>query len=67
MFSDGLIEPQGVNVMKKIWIVVYVWRGLIEEPQIFFDEASAMKRKRQILKTLNPAYDEVDVFEKVLT
>ncbi len=66
MYSDGLIAPHGVNVMKKIWILVYVWRGLIEEPQIFFDKASAMKRKQQILKNFNRSYDEVEVFEKVL-
>jgi hypothetical protein len=52
--------------MKKIWILVYVWHGLIEEPQIFLDEASAMRRKEEILRKLNRAYDEVEVFEKTI-
>jgi hypothetical protein len=63
---DGLVGLQGVNEMKKIWILVYVWHGLIEEPQIFLDEASAMRRKEEILRKLNRAYDEVEVFEKTI-
>lgn len=64
MYSDGLIEQPGVNVMKKIWILVYVWRGLIQEPEMFFDAKSAGKRKAEILKSFNPAYDEIEIFEK---
>ncbi len=51
--------------MKKIWILIYVNRGLIQEPEIFFDEPSALKRKRKLLKNFNPDYDEVEVFEKL--
>ena len=50
--------------MKKIWILVYVWRGLIQEPEMFFDAKSAGKRKAEILKSFNPAYDEIEIFEK---
>lgn len=64
MYSDGLIEPQGVNIMKKIWILVHVWRGLIQEPEMFFDANSADNRRAEILKDFNPAYDEIEVFEK---
>ncbi len=52
--------------MKKIWLLIYVNRGLIQEPEIFFDEPSALKRKRQVLKTFNRDYDEVGIFEKFI-
>jgi len=52
--------------MKKIWLVVYVCRGCIQEPEIFFEEAPALKRKREILKIFNRDYDEVEVFMKEL-
>lgn len=64
MCSDGLTARLGVN-MKKIWILVHVWHGLIQEPEIFSDKASAMKRKQEVLKSLNRAYEEVEVFEKL--
>ena len=50
--------------MKKIWILVHVWRGLIQEPEMFFDANSADNRRAEILKDFNPAYDEIEVFEK---
>ncbi len=50
--------------MKKLWVLVYTWRGLIQKPEIFFDERSVSKRKREILKNFNPEYDEIGVFEK---
>ncbi len=51
--------------MKKIWLLIYVNRGLIQEPEIFFDEQSALKRKRIILKNFNQDYDEIEIFEKI--
>jgi len=50
--------------MKKIWILVYVYRGLIQQPEIFSSEIAALKRKQQILKNFNHDYDEVEIFEK---
>lgn len=55
-----------MSIMKTIWLVIYVSRGFIQEPELFFDKSSALKRKREILKTFNRDYDEVEVFEKVL-
>ena len=52
--------------MKRIWILVMVKRGFIEEPEIFLDKRSAQARKRELLQDFNPDYDEMDVFEKTL-
>lgn len=50
--------------MKKIWILVLTKRGFIEEPEIFYDEQSAFRRKKMMMLDFNPDYDELDVFEK---
>ena len=52
--------------MKRIWILVMVKRGFIEEPEIFLDKRSAQARKRELLQDFNPDYDEIDIFEKTL-
>jgi hypothetical protein len=52
--------------MKRIWILVMVKRGFIEEPEIFLDKRSAQARKRELLQDFNPDYDEIDTFEKTL-
>jgi hypothetical protein len=53
-------------MMKRMWILVAVKRGFIEEPEIFFDKRSAQARKRQLLRDFNPDYDELEIFEKPL-
>lgn len=50
--------------MKKIWILVYVHRGFIQEPEIFLDKKSALSRKEGILRHFNKDYDEIEIFEK---
>jgi hypothetical protein len=50
--------------MKKIWLIIYVHRGLIQEPEIFMNENTALERKKEILKNFNRDYDEVEIFEK---
>ena len=50
--------------MKKIWILIHIHRGLIQEPEIFADEKSAENRKQIILNNFNPDYDEIGVYEK---
>jgi hypothetical protein len=50
--------------MKKIWLLIHVHRGFIEEPEIFYDEQTAMKRKAFLLKEINQDYDEIKVYEK---
>ncbi len=52
--------------MKKIWLLIHVHHGLIQEPEVFFDEQSATERKLFLLKSLNADYDELEVFEKLL-
>ncbi len=50
--------------MKKIWILIFVYRGFIQEPEIFIDEDSALLRKKEILKNFNRDYDEIEIFSK---
>ncbi len=64
MYSDGLIELLNLNAMKKIWILIYVHRGFIKEPEIFSDKKSAESRKHIILNNFNRDYDEIEIYEK---
>jgi len=48
----------------KVWIVSLVKRGFVQEPEILYDSARAERRKNQLLKDLNPDYDEIGIFEK---
>lgn len=50
--------------MKKIWILILVKRGFIQEPEIFTDKKSALLRKKIILNHFNKDYDEVEIFKK---
>ena len=52
--------------MKKIWIVIHVHHGLIQEPEIFTNEQSALRKKKKILETFNADYDEIEIFTKQL-
>lgn len=33
--------------MKKVWILIYVWRGLIQEPELFNNRRMAIKENRK--------------------
>lgn len=44
--------------MKTIWLLIYVHHGLIQEPEIFMDRDSVMKRKSLLLSEMNPDYDD---------
>lgn len=51
--------------MQKIFILVWVHRGFIREPELFYSVQEAEIRRREIKKAgFNPDYDEVEVFEK---
>lgn len=50
--------------MKKIWILIYIHRGFIQEPEIFPDKKSAESRKQMILNNFNRDYDEIGIYEK---
>lgn len=52
--------------MKKIWILIYVHRGFIQEPEIFLKIKNAEKRKKSIMQNFNPDYDEISIFEKMI-
>ncbi|MBU0763538.1 MAG: hypothetical protein KJ607_01745 [Bacteroidetes bacterium] len=52
--------------MKKIWILVQVKRGFIIEPEIFYVEKEAVKRKAELMKRFNRDYDEIEIFEKLI-
>lgn len=66
MFLHGLTELTKINFMKKIWILIYVYRGLIQKPEVFTDRQTALKRKQGILKDFNKDYDEIEIFEKII-
>ncbi len=50
--------------MKNFWIVIYIYHGLIQEPELFDTKKAALKRKKEILKDFNPEYDELEIFKK---
>lgn len=51
--------------MKKIFVLIWVYRGLIQDPEIFYNRNDAELRKEKIQrKGFNPDYDEINVFEK---
>ncbi len=52
--------------MKIIYILIWVHRGFIQEPEIFYSAKDAEKRKNEIeTNGFNPDYDELDVFKKL--
>jgi len=50
--------------MKKFWILVHVFHGLVQEPEFFYTEKDAAKRKQELLKYYRSEYDEIEIFEK---
>ncbi|HEX9650741.1 MAG TPA: hypothetical protein VGA21_09275 [Cyclobacteriaceae bacterium] len=51
--------------MKKIWILIHVHKGFIQEPEIFSDKKSAESRNRIIPNNFNRDYDdEIGIHEK---
>lgn len=53
--------------MKKIWILILVKRGFIQEPEIFFTRHLADNRKKTLMRDFNPDYDEIEIFEKYIS
>lgn len=53
--------------MINIWIVVHTEKGFIQEPEIFQSYKDALYRKSYLLKYINPDYDEVDLFERIIS
>ena len=51
-------------MMKKIYILFYVWRGLTTAPEIFYRKKDALKRESEIKKTMNPDFDEIGIYKQ---
>jgi hypothetical protein len=65
MYSVGLKELLIIKKMKKIFILIWVYRGFIQDPEIFYNRKDAELRKDKIKEDgFNKDYDEVDIFEK---
>jgi hypothetical protein len=52
--------------MKKIWVLVHVYHGIIQTPEFFKNKKEALKRKKEIQLDFNKDYDEIDLFLKFL-
>ena len=51
--------------MKKIFVLIWVHRGFIQAPEIFYSRKDAELRKAKIIEVgFNPDYDEIDIFKK---
>jgi len=50
--------------MRKIWLIVLVKKGFIQEPEIYNDELSAKNRKKELQMNFNPDYDELEIFQR---
>jgi len=48
----------------KVWILSLVKKGFIQEPEIFYNASEVEERRQELIKDLNPDYDEIEVFEK---
>ena len=52
--------------MNKLWLLILVKRGFIQEPEIYYDELSAKNRERELQKDINPDYDELEGLCKLM-
>jgi hypothetical protein len=51
--------------MNSVFVLVWVYRGFIQEPEFFRTRLDAEIREKEILDArFNPDYDELEVFEK---
>ena len=72
MSSNGTIEfiigseEMSARENEKLWIAVYVWRGLVEDVRVYRKESSARRQERSWRRSMNPDYDETYVSEAVI-
>lgn len=53
--------------MKKIFVLIWVYHGIIQDPEIFYNRKDAELRKENIqMERFNHDYNEIDIFEKSL-
>jgi hypothetical protein len=51
--------------MRKIYILIWIYRGLIQDPMVFNNLVDAESMKEEIIKNgFNHDYDEIQIFEK---
>ncbi len=51
--------------MNNFYILIWVHRGFIQEPEIFKSKKEAIIRKTQIKRSVfNRDYDEINIFER---
>ena len=48
---------------KRLWVAVFVWRGLLNEVKVFNSEAAALRQEQRWRKRMNELDDEIGVFE----
>lgn len=48
----------------KVWILVLVKRGFIQQPELFRKYKDAKKRMNLLLQDFNRDYDEIEIFPK---
>ncbi len=48
---------------RRFWVVVFVWRGLLDEVKVFNSETAALKQEQRWHKRMNEQEDEIGVFE----
>ena len=53
--------------MRTIWILVHSHSGIINEPEIFYSIEESRERKNELLKKFDEHYDEIEIFETLLT
>jgi hypothetical protein len=56
-------NPKPMAKPKSLWLVVNVWHGLIQPPEVFKTKRTAKQRENILRKEMQPEYDEVGLFE----
>jgi hypothetical protein len=51
---------------KRVFVAVYVWRGVIDDVKAFQDEKSALRRARYWRRSANAENDDIGVYEVVI-
>lgn len=65
MFIIGIIDQGKNSKVKKKWILIHVWHGLIQKPELFIYKKDALKRKKEI-ESNNDGYNETELFKVLI-
>ena len=58
----GRLPRKEAKVGRKIWVVVYVFRGIPDEVEAYTDWETAALRLRYLREQMHPEYDECGIF-----